>query len=127
MQVGVRGSSADTGTERELSATDDSLLADLSGDGRTTLFHDRNAIYLRSTDGAPPLRLAEGYESARLSPDGKWILAVPSQEPRYPTLIPVGAGDVRRLETAECEFAEWLPDGERILCETPTISPGPFA
>ena len=71
VQVGVRGSSPSTGHEREFSATDDSLLSDLSSDGRAVLFYDRHALFLRATDGSPPLRLGEGYRGARLSPDGK--------------------------------------------------------
>ena len=70
-QVGVRGFSPSTGQEREFSATDDSMLSDLSSDGRAVLLYDRHALFLRATDGSPPLRLGEGYDSARLSPDGK--------------------------------------------------------
>jgi Tol biopolymer transport system component len=118
-QVGVRGSAPSPGHERELSATDDSALSDLSSDGRAVLFYDRNALFLRATDGSPPLRLGEGYGEARLSPDGKWIVAVSSEEPHYPILVPVGAGEVRRIDTIECEGVEWLPDGKRILCKNP--------
>ena len=113
LQVGVRGSSPSTGQERELSATDDSLLSNLSSDGREVLFYDRNDLFLRATDGSPPLRLGEDYGGARLSPDGKWVLAISS----VPVLVPVGAGDVRRIGTTECDGAEWFPDGKRILCE----------
>jgi len=125
LQVGIRGSAAGASQDRELSATDDSLLADLSRDGREALFYDRDAIYLRALDGSPPLRIGEGYESARLSPDGKWVLTVSYQAPRYPVLIPVGAGDIRRIETVECEGVDWFPDGRRILCQIPDPE-GPF-
>ena len=113
LQVGVRGSSPSTGQERELSATDDSLPSDLSSDGRKVLLYDRNALFLRATDGSPPLRLGEDFGGARLSPDGKWVLTTSP----VPVLVPVGAGDVRRIGTTECDGAEWFPDGKRILCE----------
>ena len=126
VQVGVRGLSPSTGQEREFSATDDSMLSDLSSDGRAVLLYDRHALVLRATDGSPPLRLGEGYDGARLSPDGKSVLAVSREGPRYPVLIPVGAGEVRPIETeTECEGVEWFPDGKRILCKIPNPN-GPF-
>ena len=118
LQVGVRGSSPAANHERELSATDDSSISDLSSDGRMVLFYDRDELFLRSTDGSPPLRLSEGFPGGRLSPDGKWVLANTGDEHSYPMLIPVGAGETRRIETQGCDTAEWFPDGKRILCET---------
>jgi Tol biopolymer transport system component len=126
LQVGVRGFSPAAGHEREFSATDDSMLSDLSSDGRAVLVYDRHALFLRATDGSPPLRLGEGYDGARLSPDGKWVLAVTQEPSRYPVLIPVGAGEVRRVGTStQCEGVEWFPDGKRILCKIPNPN-GPF-
>jgi WD40 repeat protein len=116
VQVGLRGADPITSRERELSATDDSILTDLSADGRTVLFHDRDENFLRPTDGSPALRLSEGFPGGRLSPDGKWVLAVEGGDHSFPMLIPVGAGDVRRLEPHLCEHANWLSDA-RILCE----------
>jgi len=126
VQVGVRGSAPSADHERELSATDDSMLSDLSSDGRTVLLYDRKELFLRSTDGSPPLRLGEGYEAARLSPDGKWVLAVLSGDARYPVLVPVGAGEVRQIGTdLQCNGVEWFPDGKRILCKSPNPN-GPY-
>ena len=116
VQVGLRGANPITSRERELSATDDSILSDLSADGRTVLFHDREEMFLRQTDGSPPLRLSESYTGGRLSPDGKWVLTVEGGDHSFPVLIPVGAGEVRRLEPHLCEHADWLSDA-RILCE----------
>ncbi len=118
LQVGLRGSIPATNDERELSATDDSSLTDLSSDGRMVLFYDRDQLFLRPTDGSPALRLSEGFPGGRLSPDGKWVLANTGDEHSYPMLIPVGAGETRRIETQGCDTAEWFPDGKRILCET---------
>ena len=125
-QVGLRGSSPSASRERELSTTDDSILSDLSSDGGTILVYDRKSLFLRKTDGSPPVRLGEGTRGARLSPDGKWVLALPPKPPLYPLLVPVGAGDVRPVEThTECEYVEWFPDGKRFLCEAPNPN-GPF-
>jgi serine/threonine protein kinase/Tol biopolymer transport system component len=126
VQVGLRSSSSSASRERELSTTDDSMLSDLSSDGRTILVYDRRSLFLRPTDGSPPVRLGEDTRGARLSPDGKWVLALPTKAPQYPLLVPVGAGDVRRVEShSQCEYVEWFPDGKRILCEIPNPN-GPF-
>jgi hypothetical protein len=126
VQIGLRGSSPSASHERELAATDDSILSDLSSDGRTVLVYDRKSLFLRPTDGSPPVRLGEETRGARLSPDGKWVLALPTKPPQFPLLVPVGAGEMRRVEThTECEHVEWFPDGKRILCEIPNPN-GPF-
>ncbi|MEO8430280.1 MAG: protein kinase [Acidobacteriota bacterium] len=120
LRVGVRGSSPSLVRERELSATDDSVLSDLSSDGRTVLFYDRNALFLRATDGSPPVRLSETVRDAHLSPDGKSVVAISSEGGgEYPVLVPVGAGEVRRIGRAECDGVGWFSDGKRILCKTP--------
>jgi len=117
LQLGVRAASPTDGVERELAATDDSLLSDLSSDGRAVLFYDRYAAYLRGTDGSPPLRLGDAWPNGRLSPDGKWLLTVSTEEGSSATLIPVGAGEVRQIGKQDCHGVEWYPDGKRILCE----------
>ena len=124
LQLGVRAASPSDGVERELAATDDSLLSDLSSDGRAVLFYDRYAAYLRGTDGSPPLRLGEAWPDGRLSPDGKWLLTVSTEEGSSATLIPVGAGEVRQIGTQECHSVEWYPDGKRILCEVTDTGKG---
>ena len=116
LQLGVRGTSPTSSQERELSVTDDSLLADLSGDGSAVLVYDRDGLFLRRTDGSPSLRVSDRFDGGRLSPDGKWVLAI-SPADSHPMLIPVGAGEVRTLATRECHGVEWFPDGKRILCE----------
>jgi Tol biopolymer transport system component len=110
--------------EQDLSWLDSSRLWEISSDGRYLLFAEisygrgRNtAIYLRKTDGSPPVRLGEGGHPA-LSPDGKKILSI-----RYDgkqsdlVMLPVGAGEPRVLTTPglHYEYGEWFPDGKRIL------------
>ena len=54
----------------------------LSADGKTMLFTESGegggpgySVYIRKTDGSPPVRLGEGFGQA-LSPDGKWAVAI---------------------------------------------------
>jgi len=102
--------------ERELSWFDDSALSDLSTDGRTLLFGDRNGVYLRRTDGSPAVRLGEGYADT-LSPDGKWALSTTGLAEQL-VLLPTGPGDARKLPRhgiVAYAGAWWFGDGRRIL------------
>jgi predicted Ser/Thr protein kinase len=110
-------------TERNLTWLDWSHPDDLSKNGKTLLFDEQNQIdrdgnytvYLRATDGSPPVRLGVGASLA-LSPDGKWALATLGSEGDF-VLLPTGAGEPRRLGKAgiKTQWAEWFPDGERLL------------
>src|SRR5262249_2934840 len=118
LRMGIRSSGLEATAERDLSWLDNGFLGDIAPDGKTIVFVDRNFLFLRRTDGSPPVRLGEGYafDLARLSPDGKWILTVPASGARKIVLVPTGAGEVRRFDSApECLTAEWFPDGKRIL------------
>src|SRR5262249_15837430 len=66
--------------ERDLSWLDGSTLDDLSPDGKRILFTEEyygggenSAVYVRSTDGSPAVRLGEGTAFS-FSPDMKWAL-----------------------------------------------------
>ena len=99
----------------------------LSSDGKTVLFEEQNTvrapgagypIYLRGTEGSPPLRLGDGMGLA-LSPDGQWALALsdPFGEPRL-TLHATGPGQPRELEMGDFKpqpWASWLPDSSGAL------------
>ncbi|HLG56823.1 MAG TPA: protein kinase [Vicinamibacterales bacterium] len=110
--------------EQDISWLDASSLGDLSRDGRLLLFTEngvgggpRSSIYIRSTDGAPAVRLGDGFAWA-LSPDAKW--AVASSAPgssRVLDLLPVGPGEVRRIERPGVTFLQtrWLPHGFRLV------------
>jgi Tol biopolymer transport system component len=111
--------------ERDLSWLDAPSLMDFSADGRTVLMHENlegggesGAIYLRRTDGSPAVRLGDGLGTA-LSPDGKWVLALPRSEVSTELLVlPTGAGESRtlRYEGVERYYGgTWFPDGQRIL------------
>ena len=105
-------------TERDFSWFDDSGVADLSPDGRWLLFGDRFGIYLRETNGSPPIFL--GLKDAfadDISPDGRMVLAT-TQGGRQLVLVPRGAGDPQPLPPhgiVSYNGAQFFPDGQRIL------------
>ena len=108
--------------ERSLSWFDWSLLADMSGDGKTILFSEsgeaagtNSSIFLRPTDGSPAIRLGEGA-FGNLSPDGKWALAEVGS-PRNLALLPTGVGEPRQLTNDKTEHysTAWLPDSKSIV------------
>jgi hypothetical protein len=111
--------------ERNLSWFDWSSPQALSADGKTVLFDEQNMggddgyfIYVRSTDGSPPVKIGDGTGRA-LSPDGRWALAVsrPFAEPRW-VLLPTGPGVAKELPESSIRnmlWAQWLPDGDHLL------------
>lgn len=111
--------------ERDLSWFDRSLLADLSGDGRTVLFTEGGTggstglgAYLRTTDGAPAVRLGDGAPLA-LSPDGRWALVRQERKGQDQALVllPTGAGESRRFPPTGrfVYLGRWFRDGQRVL------------
>jgi hypothetical protein len=107
--------------ERDLAWLDAPFLADISRDGRHILFSEtgvgggaRSSIYLRGTDGAPAVRLSDGYAQA-LSPDGRWAIGHTGSP--YLDLIPTGPGQAKRLERPGLTLldARWLSDGRRVV------------
>jgi tRNA A-37 threonylcarbamoyl transferase component Bud32/WD40 repeat protein len=104
--------------ERDLSWFDTTGLADLSADGTTLLFNDRFGVYIRRTDGSPPvlLGLKDGFGDA-LSPDGKQVLATAAAG--HPLVVmPAGLGDPVPLPAHGIDGyrgAFWFPDGRRVL------------
>ena len=110
--------------ERNLSWLDWSFPTDLSDDGRLLLFMEQGSgagpngtIYLRGTDGAPAVRLGEGFP-LDLSPDGRWVLSSPSMSRTQLVVLPTGAGEPKPLDLGGIQLglqARWLSDGRRIL------------
>jgi hypothetical protein len=111
-------------TERNLSWFDWSRLSGLSRDGSFIVFEEQasavqgqNTVFLRYTDGAPAIRMAEGRARGNpISPDGQWLAIVVGSPPEF-QLLPVGAGD---SSTVRCDLAEvtgwsFFPDGKRLL------------
>ncbi len=117
-----------SGASRDLSWLDFSRGDDLSADGSSVLITvegeaaGRNyEVYLRKTDGSPPMPLGEGYGSA-ISPDGKWILAVApfgtasNPTPQF-TLLPVGPGEAKEVthDAIAHLTGRFFADGKRIV------------
>ena len=108
--------------DRNLSWLDWSFPTALSDDGRVVLFEEQNrtneyALFLRRTDGTPPVRLGDG-RGLTLSPDGKWVLATHLVDNATElVLLPTGAGDTRRLgrPAIVASGASFLPGGERVV------------
>src|SRR5262249_12858974 len=72
-------------------------------------------VYLRDTDGSPPVRIGEGVSGA-LSPDAKWAITKPAKGgPLF--LVPTRAGETRQLTHDSITYTavRWLLDGKRIL------------
>jgi Tol biopolymer transport system component len=110
--------------ERDMTWLDWSLARDLSPDGTTLLFFESGegagpgySVFLRKTDGSPPIRLGEGTGES-ISPDGRWVLSLagPGAD-RQIVAYPSGAGETKRLsrDGLNVEAADWMPDGQRIV------------
>jgi DNA-binding winged helix-turn-helix (wHTH) protein len=117
-----------SGVTRDLSWLDFSRADDLSVNGQSILLTvegeaaGRNyEVYLRSTDGSPPVKLGEGYGSA-ISPDGQSVLAIApfgngvGAVPQL-VLLPVGKGTKRPLaRDAIAHYGgAWFLDASHIV------------
>jgi Tol biopolymer transport system component len=110
----------------DISWMDFSALRALTRDGSQVLFDESadgggptGEIYIRKTDGSPPVDLGAGI-SIDLSPDGKWAFGVATQIQSLGAqwvLVPTGVGSPRQLPLRglTAQWDSWLPDGKRIL------------
>jgi hypothetical protein len=103
--------------ERDLDEFEAVLPIDLSADGRQLLYMTGpGEMYVQGLDGSPPIQLGAGSPFA-VSPDGKWVLASLDQMVHELSLVPVGAGQPRRVQTSLRKFdrARFFADGKRAL------------
>jgi eukaryotic-like serine/threonine-protein kinase len=109
--------------ERDLSWHDWTVPRDLSDDGKLISFDETGeaggetgALYVRSADGTPAVRLGEG-RSPTLSPDGKWVLARAPGAKHELLQLPTGAGESRTISTGDVlsQYAYFFPDARHIL------------
>jgi hypothetical protein len=111
-------------TERELGWLAFPWPRDLSADGRRLLFDEEGetagptyAVYLRDTDGSPPVQLGEGAACA-LSPDGRSALAIHYGPPHQLVSISTVSADRLFLPRGPVEtyqHARWLPAGRQVV------------
>jgi hypothetical protein len=129
IRLGIRGMAPGAKEERELGWLGWAELRDISRDGREVLFEEEGdgggpnyTVFLRDTDGSPPVRIGEGV-GGTISPDGKWVITKPAKEGAL-SIVPTGAGEARQLthDNISYEAVEFLPDGKQLLASG--IEPG---
>ena len=111
--------------ERDLSWLSYSWGPRLSRDGSEMLFTDLSeesgndySVYVRKNDGSPAVRLTGGGYATDITPDGKWAMVILPDDPAARLqIVPVGPGQARVLHWGGIQprWAEWFPDGHRIL------------
>ena len=130
----VRFRAAGERGERDLSWLDLPRVAQLSADARSILFYESGegggpvyASYLRSTDGAVPVRLGTGRAMA-LSSDGRFAVSIPVEAPDRIDLLPIGPGEVRSIHEpgiAEFQWAALTPDDAALVFTGARAGGGP--
>jgi Tol biopolymer transport system component len=102
--------------DRALSADGKLLLFDESGEGGGPT----GGAYLRSTDGAPAVRLGDGTGVA-LSPDSAWALTRITSNPPHFVLVPVKAGQPKAFPPdgfGNLVYGTFFPDGSKFAFES---------
>jgi serine/threonine protein kinase/Tol biopolymer transport system component len=110
--------------ERDLSGYVWAYPGDISEDGEWITIEEIGTtqgaeykMYLRRTDGSPPILLGEGLEP-RLSPDGSRVVAGSVVAPALIHITPTGAGPRQDLSPnglKERWHPMWMPDGHRVI------------
>ncbi len=122
VRLGIRGTSPGGKDEHELGWFGWAILRDISRDGRKILFEEEGdgggpnyTVFLRDTDGSPPVKVSEGTGEA-ISPDSKWLIVKPAKNGPL-SLVPAGAGQARQLthDNVSYPVVRWMPDGKRLL------------
>ncbi len=133
--VGILGAAPGETTERDLSCLDASTVAGMSSDGSIVVANiigssggPKGSIYIRKTDGSPPIRLGDGH-AFTVSPDGKWVSGYtsPDRSTRRYVLLPTGAGEERTITPPGLSLAivfGWLGSGRYFI--TGAKEGGPF-
>jgi Tol biopolymer transport system component len=121
-RIGIRGLPPGGKDEVELGWFGWSLPKDLSRDGKQVLFEEEGegggpnyTVFLRDTDGSPPVKIGEGRAEA-ISPDKRWVITQSTQDTGL-RIVPTGAGVARELTHGDIRFisVRYLPDGKQLL------------
>ena len=124
----IRGMPPGGSQEHELGWLGWSYLRDLSADGKKVLFEEQAegggpnyTVFVRDTDGSPPVRMGEG-EGRAISPDDKWVIT--AAKGGVLSLVPTGAGEARQLTHDNISYGvvRYLRDGKQLLASG--IEPG---
>jgi eukaryotic-like serine/threonine-protein kinase len=117
-----------------LGAREDTLLSwhdwtvakDISPNHDFVIFEDSSeaagsgyAVAMRRLDGSLPIRLGDG-SAGGLSPDGKWAVSLSLAHPQRMTLLPIGPGQPRPVETGGLEniqngWERFIGNGPQIM------------
>ncbi len=122
-RVGMRGARDGSG-ERDLSWLGWTIAQAISPDAKWVLFSEQGEpagsdyiVAMRSFDGSAPIRLGEG-NAFGFSPDGKWAAATRADRGPQITLLPIGAGQPKKVHVADLEAvgdSSFFPDGKRLI------------
>ena len=122
IRIGIRGMAPGGKEERELGWFGWGIARDISPDGKKVLFEEEGdgggpnyTVFLRDTDGSPPVRIGEGLGQA-ISPDGKWVITKPDKVGAL-AVVPTGAGEARQLTHDKISYTavHYMPDGKQLL------------
>lgn len=97
---------------RDITSNGSAVLLDEGAEGSP---NDIYSVYLRKTDGSPPVRLGDGI-AWKLSPDGQWALVSSQVAPRQLMLLPTGTGQPRTITHDNVTHIDgcWLPDSKKV-------------
>jgi eukaryotic-like serine/threonine-protein kinase len=121
-RLGIRALPPGGKEEVELGWFGWSLPRDISRDGKKVLFEEEAegggpnyTVFLRDTDGSPPVRIGDGTGLA-ISPDNKWVITKPAKGGPL-SVVPTGAGEARQLTHDDVSYTSvrYLPDGKHLL------------
>jgi serine/threonine protein kinase/Tol biopolymer transport system component len=130
-RIGIRGMPPGGKEERELGWWGWSVLSDLTPDGRKVLYEEAGdgggpnyTVFVRDTDGSPPVRIGEGVGLA-ISPDAKWVITQPAKGGAL-SLVPTGAGQARQLthDNVSYQRVRWLAGGRELLASGTEVGHG---
>jgi Tol biopolymer transport system component len=122
IRIGIRGIEPGGKQERELGWLGWSGMRDMTPDGKYILFDEEGdgggpnyTVFMRNTDGSPPVRIGEG-QGVALSADGRLAVTQPAKGGPL-SVVPTGAGVARVVTHDNISYsgARFLPDGKRLL------------
>lgn len=118
--LGMMVSAGKGDVQHDLSWLNYGYVRAISDDGQMILFEEEGesnpsyTIYVRNSDGSPPVAVGEGYGAA-LSNDKNWVLSQKVNGQVW--LLPVGAGEGRRISPPGFQsiWAGFLPNGKAAV------------